>query len=316
MGFVKIIGTLTDGDTRTLTDCIDFSFTKDRYSATQIFKGKFVTDYIPNQFKAVTVSILNKTVLTGYVEKQEIIRDGAGYILNIHAKSYSSLLDSNHAQPGVYPRISFSSGFSLFSSGLTGVSCGSGSTVLSSITLPDWTTHYDALSHISVCSYDTYPYVTMGNEIRCSLPRVIPQYSITASDILDIRDNWDTSALISKIYMKDADGNYGAYSRTCPYTQSLGIVREKHIGLMKEWLFDIQKGLAFKLNMARRRCHTRSITYKSYMGEDIYSVMNFPNGYLGQFTDIQIHAIEIKGNDKKISTTLKYFDDYYCNMEK
>ena len=315
MNFVTINGTLSSGEEFSLENCIDFSFEKDRYSATQTFTGKFIIEFNPKQYKTVNVNICGHTVLKGFVDKQILTRDAGKSVLTLTAKAFSSSLDSNHIKPGFYSGLSFSSAFSSFAQGLNGVSCSSGTTALSSITYTDWTTIYNALAHISLRAHKFYPYVTMGNELRCRLPASASSYSITSSEIIDVSDKWDTSKLISRIYMKDTEDNYAAYYADDPYTKSLGIVRVKHIAPMKDWLFDIAAGLKHKLYMARRRCHIRSITYKGYKGEDLYSVINFPLGYFNTITSLDIHAISIKGDNKTISTTLKYFDDYYSVLK-
>lgn len=314
MSFVTLTGVLSDNSTLTLNKCIDFNFSKDRYSATQTFTGKFLVNFFSQQFKSVTVSICNHTVLSGYVEKQYAKRDGGKFIVTIVAKSYSSLMDCNHIKPATYTNVSFYGVYLGFISHLNGISCGSGSDLIPDVTFTDWNTLFDAMKYTSIRAYGVYPFVTMQNQIRSSMPPSPSTVNITASEIIDVNENWDTSALISQIYMKDANGNYAAYSRVCPYTQSLGITRVKHIAYMKEWATDINGGLDFKLYSARNRCHTYSLTYMGYCGEDIYDTATLPNGYLGVGTSFLINAVEIKGNDKTVSTTLKHFDDYYCSQ--
>lgn len=314
MSFVTLTGVLSDDTTLTLSDCIDFSFTKDRYLATQTFTGKFLVDFFSMQFKSVRINICQHTVLIGYVEKQYAKRDGAKKIVTIVAKSYSSLMDCNHIKPATYYNVSFYGMYLGFVSHLTGVTCGEGSDLINNVTFTDWNTLYDAMKYTSIRAYGVYPFVTMQNQIRSSMRNTPKTVNLTASNIIDVGENWDTSSLISKVYMKDQNGNYAAYSKICPYTTSLGITRVKHIGFMKEWADDINGGLDFKLYSARNRCHTYSITYIGYKGEDIYDTVTFPNWYLGEMTSYLINAIEIKGNDKTVFTTVKHFDDYYCSQ--
>ena len=314
MSFVTLTGTLRDGRTLTLNECIDFSFSKDRYSATQVFDGKFVIDFFSRQFSSVSIKIMGHTVLTGYVEKQDCKRDAGLNILTIRAKSYSSLLESNHIQPGVYNNLSIPNTIINYASDIRGVSLGPGSDTISSIVFADWTTVFDAVRNISIRVYGVYPFVTMGNQIRTSMAMNPKTIALTASKIIDVGEKWDTSSLISTIYMKDINGNPAAYSRSCAYTQSLNIVRKKHIALMTDWLDNINAGLEFKLNMARKRCHTYTVSYNGYNGEDIYDTVSFPNGYLGTMTSFLISAIEIKGNDRTIKTSVFHFDDYYNSV--
>lgn len=317
MSYVTLNGTYLEGGSVTLDKCIDFEFSKDRYSATQEFSGKFISSGIlTGPLRAVVIEINSHTVLTGYVEKQESKREASGYTISIKAKSYSSMLEYNHVQPGLYPSLTFASAFTQFAGDLHGITCGGGNQFVNYINCPDWTTIFDVLAHTSVRAYDTYPYVTMDNCIRSTLPGTIPNYNLTWSQILNRDEKYDTSSLISTINMKDINDNVAAYSRSCAYTQSLGIVRVKYISLMYDWLYDPEGGLDFKLNMARRRSHTRSLTYLGYNGEDVYSQVTFPQGIFGNVTNFFIHAIKISGNDKKIETTLTYFDDYYSNMTR
>ena len=314
MSFVTLTGTFADNTTMELNDCVEFRFEKDRYSATQSFTGKFLVDFFSKQFKSVSVDILGHRVLGGYVEKQYAKRDASKFIVTIKAKSYSSMLDCNHVQPGTYTNMSFYGAYVAFASHLNGISCGPGSNVLPDVTFTDWNTLFDVMKYTSIRAYGVYPFVTMSNQIRSSLPTNPATFNLSASKILDVHENWDTSALISTVYMKDEDGNYAVYSKDCPYTQSLGITRVKHIAFMKAWATDINGGLNYKLYSARNRCHTYSLTYSGYRGEDIYDNISFPNGYLREMTSFEVNAVEIVGNDKTISTTVKHYDDYYCSQ--
>lgn len=315
MSNVTATVTFLTGESQTFSDVIGFTYTKDRYSPTVYFFGRFITEAPVAQISAGTVSINGKTVITGYAEKAVTERTASGYVLSLTIKSYSSLLEQNHIQPGMYTGLSLSGLYTNYVN-INGVSFQNSSTQVNYANFTDNASLWEAAAHLCLRLYDVFPFVLFNNQLRFTVPSNSANINLSSSEIVSADESFDTSRLISRIYMKDINGNYAAYNKACPYTQSLGIVREKHIGTLHSWLFDVNSGLEYKLNMARRKTHTKSFSYNGYKGEDLYASASVSQNVFGPAQSFNVHAIKIVGTDKKITTTLSCYDDYYSNMER
>lgn len=304
---------LKNGGSVTLDRPLSFSFKKDRYSPVQSFEGEFQSDAPVTLVSSATVSIKGNNVLSGYIHSIKNTKTASGYVCKIVAKSQTSLLEENHIKPGLYTQVSLRSFYDEYIK-IANIPFTGGTEVLNYVNFSDFATMWDAVVFFCLKQYGVYPYVLTNNRLMFSLPEVTSKLAISAERIIEASEDYDTSRLISHIYMKDKEGNYATYHKACEYAINLGITREKHIPILYSWLHDVDGGLDYKLNFARRKCRSLHISYLGYFSEDIYTELTIPSGILGNANVYTVHGMEIKGDDKKVITTLYYYDDYYSNI--
>lgn len=300
---------LQNGSSVTLDKPLSFTFKKDRYSPTQEFTGEFYTDRLISSPKTVNVYIKGYLVINGFVQSIKTVKSGTGYICRLTAKSKTSLLEQNHIRPDLYTQTSLRKFYDDYIK-IPDINFSGGLDYVNYVNFSDNASMWDAIVLICLKLYGVYPYTLINNQIMFSMPSVQQELSLSASRIVSAEEKLDTSRLISHVYMKDLDGNYAAYSKESPYAKALGITREKHIPILYSWVHDIDAGLSYKLNFARRKCHEYKISYLGYFSEDLYYKLIIPSGIFN-YNTYYIHGIEIKGDDKKVVTTLSSYDDYY-----
>ena len=308
-----------NGENIILDKCLSFNFKKDRYHPSAVLNARFHLrrgDLSTADFTSITATLGDRVILEGYLERGILTMTGAGYICTIKAKAKTALLEQNHIMPGTYYNMTLNKLNSDYIN-LSGINFQPSTKSLNYIVIKDSASMWEAASHICVRNWDCLPYATYDNEIRYGLPANNLKTTIDERKVISASVKSDNSTSISSIYMKDTNGNYGAFSSHNNIPLQKGIVRIKHINTDLTWLANITQGLKSKLDFSMRYSKSQEISYHGFNGEDIYEPVNmndamFPNGLIsfdnGQFRP---HAIRIKGGSKGIVTTLTIYDDYY-----
>ena len=141
--------------------------------------------------------------------------------------------------------------------------------------------------------------VVLNNSINLNNIRRVALY-IGTQRIIEYGKQLDTRSMLSKIYMKNVDGEYG-YSYSSGKTIPHGITREKYYGLDKQWLNNVVVGLKDRIEFAEREYLVEHITYEGYCGEDITDKI-ICNGY--GVNGKRVSRMEITVNSKGMQTKL------------
>ena len=160
----------------------------------------------------------------------------------------------------------------------------------------------DALSSLygvyAVKAYGRRAYIRGDRQVNVSLS--ILSVNIGTQRIIEYGKQLDTRTMLSKIYMKNVDGEYG-YSYSSGKTIPHGITREKYYGLDKQWLNNVVVGLKDRIEFAEREYLVEHITYEGYCGEDITD-KKICNGY--GVNGKRVSRMEITVNSKGMQTKL------------
>ena len=122
-----------------------------------------------------------------------------------------------------------------------------------------------------------------------------------------MQNGGDCSEMISRIDMADAAGAYGKFTRSNPEAISRNIVRIRQILLDKQYVYDPQDALRWRIDLSNRRIRSRTLSYSGYCGEDIEDLVQ-----AGEFR-ARVSRIRITGDRNGIRTEDSFYFDPFCN---
>ena len=164
---------------------------------------------------------------------------------------------------------------------------------------------WTAIVNLGLTLNGQYPYIGGTNEVRLtqrSAAVLVPQ------NVYEIGTTEDYSKMASHYHMKDVNGNY-TYNYTDGYAEGRGIIRHKYVNFDRQFLALADFGLQYKLNFSQRGCRSKFMRYLGWCGEELRSMVKFPDG-----TVAEASVIEISGSAKKgIFTMTGCYYDRHCN---
>lgn len=308
MNNIRLGLVLQDDSMVTFTDCISFSFEKERYLPYAKADGRFLLKSKPSfsvwQVKKIHLWVNSLRRHCGIPDTLSIVCGKEGYVLSFSSRGYSLLLSQNEPYPEINANVTLDS---LISKNLSvpEISCEQNTPNIEYIYVKEKSTVWDAVTAYSIKAVGNYPYIrgenivfitpNMGNTIDLSSEKVIEEGSAIRS-----------TQLLSTVNMADINGDY-TYTRSDDTADQLGIVRNKYYPLDYQWLYSPDDGLKAKLDYAGRGVKELSMTFIGTSSVDIMDLISCP-GVLG---GKRVHYLKVWGNRQGLFTQLKSYEDAY-----
>ena len=222
---------------------------------------------------------------------------GGKTVLELISRGITLMLGQNEPEPGVWSKVSLTDIMKSYSPS-SEITYESGTDTVNYVNIKEKSTLWEAIGVYAVKAYGRRAYIRGDRQVSVSLS--ILSVNIGTQRIIEYGKQLDTRSMLSKIYMKNVDGEYG-YSYSSGKTIPHGITREKYYGLDKQWLNNVVVGLKDRIEFAEREYLVEHITYEGYCGEDITDKI-ICNGY--GVNGKRVSRIEITVNSKGMQTKL------------
>lgn len=297
---------LADGTVYDPAGLIGFKCRKERYTP---YSSLDVTAVCGNSdeisdVREVRLEIGGKAVHSGILDSMTVYESCGLKRLRITSRGFTSMLSQNELEPGLLAGISLNK---LMSEGMAvpNVTWESNADTVRYIYVKEHDSRWTAIVNLGLTLNGQYPYIGGTNEVRLTKKS---SEIFTPQDIYEIGGTEDNSKMTSHYHMKDVNGEY-TYSFTDGYAESRGIIRHKYISFDRQFLSLADFGLQYKLNFSQRGCKSRFMRYLGWCGEELRSMIRFPDG-----TSAEVSVIEISGNAKKgVFTMTGCYFDRCCN---
>lgn len=250
----------------TVTRALRFTLVRDRYlpyGALQITLPAGTQTALPLRVQFT----LNGTLLhDGFVRAARYAQEKGERMLTLSSRSYTAVLTGNQLVPGMYYNVTLSSLMTTYD--LPHISYQAGESAVRYLYVKENTAMWDALTAFAYKLCGGYPYVRVPN-LLCVSPQaggdtvVLPE-----NTVLSRGSGTDAANLISRIDMADLDGSYGSFTRSNPAAAARGITRVRQIAMDKQFLYDPDDALKFRIACSNRRLMQQSVKYIGYCGED------------------------------------------------
>lgn len=295
-----------DGSYYSPAGLIGFKCRKERYTpyssldATAVCGG---SDSV-SDVREVRLEIGGTAVHSGILDNMTMSERGGVKKIRVTSRGFSSMLSQNELEPGLLAGITLNS---LMSEKMVvpNVTWQSSADSVRYIYVKEHDSQWSAIVSLGLTLNGQYPYIGGTNEVRLtqrSAAVIVPQ------NVYETGVTEDCSKMASHYHMKDVNGEY-TYNYTDGYAESRGIIRHKYVNFDRQFLALADFGLQYRLNFSGRGCRSRYMRYLGWRGEEIRSMVRFPDG-----TAAEISVVEISGNAKKgIFTTVGCYYDRYCN---
>ena len=285
---------------------------KDRYTPYSELKASVVLNNSINltldeQFDKDCKVIKLKYEYPGYTGSRRMHYGPADYIrtrvrggktvLELISRGITLMLGQNEPEPGVWSKVSLTDIMKSYSPS-SEITYESGTDTVNYVNIKEKSTLWEAIGVYAVKAYGRRAYIRGDRQVSVSLS--ILSVNIGTQRIIEYGKQLDTRSMLSKIYMKNVDGEYG-YSYSSGKTIPHGITREKYYGLDKQWLNNVVVGLKDRIEFAEREYLVEHITYEGYCGEDITDKI-ICNGY--GVNGKRVSRMEITVNSKGMQTKL------------
>lgn len=308
MNNIKLEIVLQDGRIVTLTDCVSFSFEKERYLPYTKADGRFLLKSKPLfsvwQVKKLHLWINSFRRHCGIPDTLSLVRGKEGYMLSFSSRGYSLLLSQNEPYPEINANVTLDT---LISKNLSvpEISCEQNTPQVGYIYVKEKSTVWDAVTAYSIKAVGNYPYIRGENRV-CITPNMGRTIDLSSEKVIEEGSAIKSTQLLSTINMADINGDY-SYTRSDDTAVQLGIVRSKYYPLDYQWLYAPDDGLKAKLDYAARGVKELSMTFIGTWGEDIMDLIKC-SGVLG---GRRVHYLKVWGNRQGLFTQLKSYEDAY-----
>lgn len=307
MNSVKLEVVMQGGGFIFFTDCISFSFEKERYLPYAKAEGKFLITSNPGfsvwQVIKLCLWINGVRRHCGIPDTISLVCGKEGYVLSFSSRGYSLLLSQNEPYPEINSNVTLGS---LISKNLSvsEISWEQNTPQVGYIYVKEKSTVWDAVTAYSVKAVGNYPYIRGENKV-CITSDGSGETDLSSVNIIEEGSGIKSAQLLSTINMEDINGEY-SYTRSDETAAQLGIVRNKYYPLDRQWLYNPDDGLKAKLNYAARGVREVSIVYIGSLGEDIMDKIK--SSILG---GRRVHYLKVWGNRQGMFTLLKSYEDAY-----
>lgn len=297
---------LSDKTYYTPVGIIGFKCRKERYTPYSSLDVTAVCSSADSvsDIREVLLEIGGEAVHSGIMDNMTISENGGLKKLRITSRSFSSMLSQNEIEPGVLAGITLNKLMSE-KTAAPNVEWQKSEESVRYIYVKEHDSQWTAIVNLGLTLNDQYPYIGGTNEVR------LTQRSteiLTPQNVYEVGTTEDYSKMASDYHMKDVNDNY-SYNYTDGYAEDRGIIRHKYINYDKQFLALAHFGLQYKLNYSQRGCRSKFMRYLGWCGEELRSMVKFPDG-----TVAEASVIEISGNAKKgIFTMTGCYYDRYCN---
>ena len=293
-----------DGSVTALQNVLRFTLLRDRYLPAASLSIRLLTG--TQQPVPVTVRLYldGQLVHEGCVRKCTCMLEQKQHIMQISSQSYSVLLTQNQLVPGLYTQVTLQQLMETYA--------------LPHITYQDVpgiryvyvkenANMWDTIVAYNFKLCQGYPYFR-APDLLCMLPQTGTGAVVLPSDrLLRKAVCGETGSIISRIEMADAVGEYGTYTMDNPEAAARGIVRVRQIRFDRQYAYDPEDALRFRIAVSNRRLNGQILRYIGYCGEDLEDLVS-----CGDFTG-RVSRILITGDGSGIVTEDTFYSDPFCN---
>ena len=293
-----------DGSSVTLTDCLQFLLVRDRYQPCASLNVRMLTDTPLTPPVRVRFSLGGRLLHEGCVRKCTCKLEKKQFVMQIRSESYTAALTQNQLVPGLYTQVTLQQLMETYA--------------LPHITYQDVPSVRYVYVKENANMWDTivaynyklcrgYPYVRVPN-LLCMLPQTGTDAVVLPENrLLRAASGGEDSGIISRVDMANAVGEYGAFTMDNPEAAARGIVRVRQILFDRQYAYDPDDALRFRIAVSNRRIRSRSIRYIGYCGEDVEDL-----AVCGDFTG-RVGKVVVSGNSSGIETEDTFYFDPFCN---
>lgn len=288
------------------TDCLRFTLTRDRYQAFSTLQIRLLTRQTLPLPCEIVMELNGQTLMHGIVQKADVIYEKGVRTLHIQARSYTAVLTKNQLIPGLYTNVTLQSLMETYQ--LPHITYDANVPEISYIYVKDNAVMWDSLTAYNYKLNRGFPYIRLTN-LLCMTPQtgtvpvVLPE-----TQFLQVSEGGDCSEMISRIDMANMAGEYGSFTRSNPEALRRNIVRVRQILLDKQYLYDPDDALRWRIALSNRRMESKSVSYIGYCGEDLEDLVQ-----AGDLCTARVSRIVVSGTESGIITTDTFYFDDFCN---
>ena len=296
-----------DGSSYEVTRCLRFSLLRERYQAFAVLSAHFLTDDFPDTPSEALFSLDGQLLFDGIIEHSECSHSAGKYVLRIDCRSFSAALIRNQLVPGMHYAVTLRSLMETYA--LPNITYDSSMPEISYIYVRDNAAMWDSIMAYNYKLNHGFPYIRVPNMLLMTPQTGSDAVLLPDHAILSDRHGSDCSEMLSRIDMANAAGEYGTFTRSNPEAASRNIVRVKQILLDKQYAYNPDDALIWRIALSNRRLRTRTVSYSGYCGEDIEDLVR--TGDLSA----RVSRIRLIGDRNGIRTEDTFYFDPFCNPE-
>ena len=296
-----------DGRTVQLSRCLQFTFVRERYQPFAALHIRMFVDCPDDQPVAVRFFLGSMLLHEGIPQKAVYTYEQNQWILQVSSRSYTAALTKNQLVPGIYSDLTLQQIMETYQ--LPQIVYDNSMQAINYIYVKDNAAMWDTVIAYNYKLCKGYPYIRVPNML-CMMPQTgTDTIALPMHAVLKMTEGSECSEMFSRIDMANATGEYGSFSMTNPEAVRRGIVRVRQMLLDRQYLFDPDSALSFRIAVGNRKLLSKSVTYAGYCFEDIEDLVQ-----VGELFTARVSRITVSGNAKGIVTTDTFYFDPFCNV--
>ena len=289
-----------------LTDCLRFRLIRDRYAPDASLDITMRAPSAHTEPLRVQFSLNGTLLHDGFVRTSQYVQENGLCVLRLRTRAYSSVLTGNQLVPGLYFDVTLASLMTAYQ--LPQITYQQGGSSVRYLCVKENAGMWDTLTAFSYKLCGGYPYVRVPN-LLCVSPQTGGSAIVLPADALLMRGEGTSSdGMISRIDMADLDGTYGAYTASNPAAVQRGITRVRQILMDRQFLYDPDDALRFRIACSNRRMRSVTLRYAGYCGEDCEDLCA-----CGDLT-ARVSRITLTCADGVLTTEDVFYFDDFCNV--
>ena len=293
-----------DGSSVTLTDCLQFLLVRDRYQPCASLSVRMLTANPLTPPVRVRFSLGGRLLHEGCVRKCACTLEQKQFVMQLRAESYTAALTQNQLVPGLYTQVTLQQLMETYA--------------LPHITYQDVPSVRYVYVKENANMWDTivaynyklchgYPYIRVPN-LLCMLPQTGTEAIVLPEKLTAAGTGGESSEMLSRIDMANAVGEYGAFTMDNPEAAARGIVRVRQILFDRQYAYDPEDALRFRIAVSNRKMFSKTVRYIGYCGEDLEDL-----AVCGDFVRGRVSRIVVTGDSSGIVTEDTFYFDPFCN---
>lgn len=203
----------------------------------------------------------------GVTDDLKISRRGGVTQITLTSRGFSSMLTQDQLEPGIIEDVTLETLVNGYYK-IPGVTCEE-DTRKSYIYVKKGSSVWDGIVGISYKLYGNYPYIRGDNRVMITPPGDPVSFTYDSKEMLETGSEYTTRKFISDLHMADIDGTFGNFELSSDHVKSLGIVRHSFFDLDRQFLYDPESALGYRMAYALRAGDSRFVKYSGFLGEDI-----------------------------------------------
>ncbi len=284
-------------------DCLTLTLEREAYTPyAQLTAGFLAGETELGAVQRVELYWQGTCIFLGIADNVRKYRRGGVWLVQVQAKSYTSVLAQNEIAPGLHADLTMASlmtGFYQFPYVTYEEYAGSGYIYAS-----EGTTMWDSIVSFCYKLSGRYPYI-YGNMVRLT-PHANPQVTApAAAQVLEYGSMTDTTKLVRMYHMEDMQGNPDVYALENAAAAEAELVRHRQIAMDREFLYDPEAALRFRNAFSQRGCRGHYVEYAGFANEQICDRVTFGT----ELAEAVICRVRMQLDGRGLRTKLWAYED-------